>query len=95
MTHSLCTGAVAACSARASCPMRSASTPVSSTPAATVTRPQVKLPVACLIQPITNGPTKPPMLPVELMSAMAPAAPAPRRKLAGRVQKIGRMASVP
>src|ERR1700722_11379789 len=75
--------------------MSNAITPVDSTPPANATRPQVKLPVDVLIQPIMNGPTKPPRLPRALMSAMAPAPAAPCRCLVGRVQKMGKTARGP
>jgi hypothetical protein len=55
------------------------------TPTST-SRPLVKLPVASLIMPITDGPTKPARLPIELMMAIPPAAAAPDRKAVGKVQ---------
>ena len=39
--------------------MSNAITPVDSTPAASATRPQVKLPVDALIQPMMSGPAAP------------------------------------
>jgi hypothetical protein len=43
-------------------------------------KPASKLLVLSLIQPTTNGPTKPPRLPVALINAIAPAAAVPVRK---------------
>ena len=49
----------------------------------------MKLPVKSLIQPIMNGPTKPPRLPIELIVAIPAAAAEPDRNMVGMVQSGG------
>ena len=44
---------------------------------------------------MTNGPAKPARLPMELTSAMPPAAAAPEKKAVGSVQKTGKQANTP
>src|ERR1700754_2442297 len=58
-------------------------------------RPAPKLPVLALIQPITYGPKKPDRLPSELIAAIPPAAAAPDRNAAGKVQITGRQPKMP
>ncbi len=48
-----------------------------------------------MIIPITDGPTKPARLPIELMMAIPPAAAAPDRKAVGNVQNTGREPKMP
>src|SRR5262245_63926942 len=47
------------------------------------------------MRPIAYGPAKPARLPIELISAMPPAAAAPERKAAGNVQNTGRQPKIP
>ena len=55
--------------------------------AASTIRPPSVEPVASLTRPTRYGPTKPPMLPIELIIAMPAAAAAPLSRAAGIVQK--------
>src|SRR5438093_7053520 len=45
--------------------------------------------------PMAYGPAKPARLPIELISAIPPAAAAPDRNAAGNVQKTGRQPKIP
>src|SRR5437762_12786813 len=47
------------------------------------------------MRPITYGPANPARLPIELISAIPPAAAAPDRNAAGNVQKTGRQPKIP
>src|SRR4029079_11329177 len=52
-------------------------------------------PVSSVSHPMMYGPTKPPLVPMELMNARPPAAAIPVRKRGGIVQKIARAPLTP
>ena len=54
-----------------------------------------ELPVESLIQPMAYGPAKPARLPIELISAIPPAADVPDRNAVGSVQKTGMLPKMP
>src|ERR1700722_16920745 len=58
-------------------------------------RPVTCEPESSLNQPITEGPTKPPTVPILLMKASPPAAATPVKNRVGIVQKIARAAVTP
>jgi len=55
----------------------------------------VKLPVPSFAAPTTVGPTNPPRLPIELISASPAAAPVPDRIAVGKDQKLAIAAKIP
>src|SRR4051794_2115520 len=85
----------AANSALVSCPPRKTSRPPISGSAASTSSPVDVLPVASLTQPIRYGPPKPARLPIELISAMAPAAAVPDSHAVGSVQNTAKQQNTP
>jgi arabinofuranosyltransferase len=71
---------------RGSSGIRSASSPPAATISDNAMRPPRKLSVAVFTRPTSDGPTKPPRFPIELISAMPPAAADPVRNAVGSVQ---------
>src|SRR4029077_8989958 len=70
------------------CPSINASKPPSARAAARNSNARVKLTVAPFAAPTTVGPTNPPRLPIELISASPAAAPVPDRIAVGNDQKL-------
>src|ERR1700733_857128 len=62
---------------------------------ASTSSPVDVLPVASLTQPIRYGPPKPARLPIELISAIAPAAAVPESQAVGSVQNTPKVQNTP
>src|SRR5882724_5273866 len=75
-------------------PEKTKSPPISGSTASTK-RPVEVLPVASLTQPIRYGPPNPARLPIELISAIAPAAAVPESQAVGNVQNTPKVQKVP
>src|ERR1700742_26509 len=82
-------------SALVSCPLRNVSRPPISGSTANTNSPVEVLPVASLTQPIRYGPPKPARLPIELISAIAPAAAEPDSHAVGNVQNTPKVQNTP
>src|ERR1700761_8352700 len=82
-------------SALVSWPPRKVSRPPINGSTASTSRPVEVLPVASLTQPIRYGPPKPARLPIELISAMAPAAAVPDSHAVGSVQNTPKVQKTP
>src|SRR3984893_7701666 len=82
-------------SALVSCPPRKTSRPPISGSTASTSNPVEVEPVASLTQPIRYGPPNPARLPIELISAMAPAAADPESQAVGSVQKTAKVQKMP
>src|SRR5260370_30888864 len=63
--------------------------------AATAVKPTTYDPENSFSQPIMDGPTKPPTVPMLLMNARPPAAATPVRNRVGMVQQVARAAVTP
>ncbi len=85
----------AANSVLVSWPPRNTSNPAASGSNDSTSKPVEVLPVASLIQPIRNGPPKPARLPIELISAIAPAAAVPDSHAVGSVQNTPKVQNTP
>src|SRR5208282_2286289 len=72
-----------------------ASIPPASRDAAINSIPPAKLCVACRTVPTTYGPAKPPRFPIELTSAIAPAAAVPLRNSGGIAQNGPKVPQIP
>src|SRR6202521_3375120 len=82
-------------SALVSWPPRTAKTPPINGSTASTNSPVEVLPVASLTQPIKYGPPKPARLPIELISAIAPAAAEPDSHAVGSVQNTAKVPKMP
>src|ERR1700722_11728809 len=82
-------------SALVSWPPRKAKSPPISGSTASTRSPVEVLPVASLTQPIRYGPPKPARLPIELISAIAPAAAVPESQAVGSVQNTPKVQNTP
>src|ERR1700761_3992825 len=82
-------------SALVSWPPRKVSRPPISGSTASTNSPVEVLPVASLTQPIRYGPPKPARLPIELISAIAPAPAAPDSHAVGSVQNTPKVQNTP
>src|ERR1700704_6287302 len=82
-------------SASVSCPPKNTSSPPISGSTASTSNPVEVLPVASLTQPIRYGPPNPARLPIELISAMAPAAAVPESHAVGSVQNTPKVQKIP
>src|SRR5258708_17260834 len=89
------TGPTLANSALVSWPPRKAKSPPISGSTASTKSPVEVLPVASLTQPIKYGPPKPARLPIELISAIAPAAADPESHAVGSVQNTPKVQKMP
>src|SRR3979409_2697173 len=85
----------AANSVRVSAPPKKTKSPPRNGSTATTRRPVEVEPVASLTQPIRYGPPKPSRLPIELISAIAPAAAVPESQASGSVQNSAKVQKVP
>src|SRR4029077_16102586 len=85
----------AANSALVSWPPRKTSKPAASGNSDSTSKPIDVLPVASLIHPIRNGPPKPARLPIELISAIAPAAAGPDTPPGGKVRNPAKVQNTP
>src|ERR1700679_2073587 len=82
-------------SALVSWPPSKVSRPPISGSTASTNSPVEVLPVASLTQPIRYGPPKPARLPIELISAIAPAAAVPDSQAVGSVQNTPKVQNTP
>src|SRR5580692_7683648 len=94
-TDRLLTCPALANSALVSWPPRKAKSPPISGSTASTSSPVEVLPVASLTQPIRYGPPKPARLPIELISAIAPAAAVPESHAVGNVQNTPKVQNTP
>src|SRR5882757_10889747 len=78
-----------------SCPPTNTSSPAASGSSDSTRRPVDVLPVASLTQPTRYGPPKPARLPIELISAIAPAAAVPDSHAVGSVQNTANVQNTP
>src|SRR6201997_1587634 len=82
-------------SALLSWPLRNTRRPPIKGSTASTNSPLEVLPVASLTQPIRYGPPKPARLPIELISAIAPAAAEPDSHAVGNVQNTPKVQNTP
>src|SRR3984957_9884399 len=82
-------------SALDSWPPRNTRRPPSSGNTASTSSPVEVLPVASFTQPIRYGPAQPARLPIELISAIAPAAAVPESHAVGNVQNTPKVQNTP
>src|SRR6266702_797794 len=76
-------------------PPRKTNSPAASGNSDSTRSPVEVLPVASLTQPIRYGPPKPARLPIELISAIAPAAAVPESQAVGKVQNTAKVQNTP
>src|SRR3954449_3214145 len=76
-------------------PPRKTSNPAASGDSDSTRKPVDVLPVASFTQPIKYGPPKPARLPIELISAMPPAAAVPDSHAVGSVQNTAKVQKMP